>query len=72
MRFGNADAVQQEVRLYFNQPQQLLSIFTDLEDENLKLIQKCQEAEDKAEEVKKTTAEVSEARIFLSRFAKSG
>ena len=30
------------VGLFFLEPQQLLSIFTDLEDENLGLIQKCQ------------------------------
>ncbi len=44
--------------LYFKQPQQLLSIFTDLEDENLGLIESCQEAEDKLEAVKKANKEV--------------
>ena len=39
------------------EPQQLLSIFTDLEDENLGLIQKCQETEDAAEAVRKRTGE---------------
>ncbi len=47
-----------EVRLYFKEPQQLLSIFTDLEDENLKLIEHCQEAEDKLEEVREATQKV--------------
>ena len=43
--------------MFFREPQQLLSIFTDLEDENLGLIQKCQEAEDAAEAVKKRTGD---------------
>ena len=37
-----AAKLQEEVGLFFREPQQLLSIFTDLEDENLGLIQKCQ------------------------------
>jgi len=52
--------VTREVRLYFRDPRQLLSIFTDLEDENLKLIESCQEAEDKLEEVRANTKQVSE------------
>ena len=49
-----------EVKLYFREPSQLLSIFTDLEDENLKLIEQCQEAEDRLEEVRETTKKVTE------------
>ena len=45
------------VGLFFLEPQQLLSIFTDLEDENLGLIQKCQETEDAAEAVRKRTGD---------------
>ena len=52
--------VGEEVILYFNEPKQLLSIFTDLEDENLRLIEKCQEAEDKLDEVKKANRDTQE------------
>jgi hypothetical protein len=55
----------EEVVLYFREPQQLLSIFTDLEDENLGLIQKCQETEDKAEIVKKRTTEVKTQKTVI-------
>lgn len=55
--------IHREAKLYFSAPEQLLSIFTNLEEENLMLIQKCQEAEDKLEEVKTTTKDV---RIFFS------
>ena len=49
--------LQEDVGLFFCEPQQLLSIFTDLEDENLGLIQKCQETEDAAEAVRARTGE---------------
>ena len=49
--------LQEDVGLFFREPQQLLSIFTDLEDENLGLIQKCQETEDAAEAVRARTGE---------------
>lgn len=52
--------VGEEVILYFNEPKQLLSIFTDLEDENLRLIEMCQEAEDKLDEVKKANRDTQD------------
>ncbi len=58
--FPPSDSVGKEVKLYFREPSQLLSIFTDLEDENLKLIEQCQEAEDRLEEVRETTKKVME------------
>ena len=45
--------------LYFQKPKQLLSIFTDLEDENLKLIQECREAEGNLEKIRTSVREVS-------------
>ena len=54
-----SEKLRDAVVLFFREPHQLLSIFTDLEDENLRLIQECQEAEDKAEEVRKRTSSVS-------------
>ena len=50
--------IEQDVKMFFKKPKQLLTIFTDLEDENLRLIQKCQEAEEHLEEVKKNSKEV--------------
>ena len=51
------------VKIYFQQPQQLLSIFTDLEDENLKLIQECREAEGNLEKIRTSVREVSWMKI---------
>ena len=45
-------------KLYFQHPQQLLSIFTDLEDENLKLIQECREEEGNLEKIRTSVREV--------------
>ena len=47
------------MKIYFQQPQQLLSIFTDLEDENLKLIQECREEEGNLEKIRCSVREVS-------------
>ncbi|XP_069721996.1 cilia- and flagella-associated protein 100 [Phaenicophaeus curvirostris] len=41
----------EEPKLYFTDPQQLLSIFTEMEDENLSLIQKAQEVEERLAKV---------------------
>lgn len=49
--------------LYFQKPKQLLSIFTDLEDENLKLIQECREAEGNLEKIRTSVREVSWMKI---------
>jgi len=49
-----------EVTLYFQDPQELLSIFSDLEDENLALIQECREAESNLEKIRTIVREVSE------------
>ena len=52
------DKAKGEVKLYFQNPQQLLSIFADLEDENLSLIQECREAEGNLEKVRTSIQEV--------------
>ena len=41
-----------ELPMYFTRPQQLLDIFTQLEESNLFLIQNCQETEQQLEELK--------------------
>lgn len=41
-----------ELPMYFTKPQQLLDIFTQLEEQNLFLIQNCQETEEALEELK--------------------
>ena len=55
-----ADKAKGAVKLYFQHPQQLLSIFTDLEDENLKLIQECREEEGNLEKIRTSVREVSQ------------
>jgi hypothetical protein len=44
----------QEPELYFTDPQQLLDIFAELEEQNLSLIQNSQETEEALEELKQT------------------
>ncbi|XP_071486505.1 cilia- and flagella-associated protein 100-like [Diadema antillarum] len=44
----------EEPELYFSDPQQLLDIFADLEEQNLSLIQNSQETEESLEEIKQT------------------
>ena len=44
----------QEPQLYFSDPQQLLDIFAELEEQNLSLIQNSQETEEALEEMKQT------------------
>ncbi|KAI8612042.1 hypothetical protein BC830DRAFT_1138587 [Chytriomyces sp. MP71] len=51
-----------EAFLYFKTPQQLLDIFAELEENNLALIQNCQETEETLEELKQKIVE-TEARM---------
>lgn len=44
----------QEPELYFTDPQQLLSIFTEMEEENLSFIQNSQEIEESLDKVQHT------------------
>ncbi|XP_010159676.1 PREDICTED: coiled-coil domain-containing protein 38 [Eurypyga helias] len=56
----------EEPELYFTDPQQLLSVFTEMEDENLSFIQKSQEIEESLGEVQHafiTTHESTEKRL---------
>jgi hypothetical protein len=41
-----------EIELYFSDPQQLIAIFTELEEQNLSLIQNSQETEETLEDIK--------------------
>ena len=41
-----------EVELYFTDPHQLIAIFTELEEQNLSLIQNSQETEETLEDIK--------------------
>ena len=43
-----------DLELYFTDPQQLLDIFAELEEQNLSLIQNSQETEEALEEMKQT------------------
>ena len=52
------DKAKGEVKLFFQDPRQLLSIFTELENENLSLIQECREAEGNLEKIRNTVHEV--------------
>jgi hypothetical protein len=52
----------EEPLLYFKTPQQLLDIFAELEENNLALIQNCQETEETLEELKQKILE-TEARM---------
>lgn len=44
----------QEMDLFFTDPNQLLNIFQELEEQNLSLIQNSQETEEALEEMKQT------------------
>lgn len=46
-------------QLYFTSPQQLLDIFSELEEQNLSLIQNSQETEEALEEMKQTMRSTS-------------
>lgn len=45
--------------IYFTNPQQLLDIFSELEENNLSLIQSCQETEESLEELKTKIAQTA-------------
>ena len=60
------DKAKGEVKLFFQDPRQLLSIFTELENENLNLIQECREAEGNLEKIRNT---VHEVKIHLKYFS---
>ncbi|KAL0246006.1 hypothetical protein GEMRC1_007222 [Eukaryota sp. GEM-RC1] len=55
-----------EIPLYFDDPQQLLRIFSELEDRNLFLIQNCQEREEELEKIRTKFSEESQ-RIAAQR-----
>uniref|UniRef100_A0A1I8IMY7 DUF4200 domain-containing protein n=1 Tax=Macrostomum lignano TaxID=282301 RepID=A0A1I8IMY7_9PLAT len=44
----------EDLELYFSKPQELLQIFTELEESNLNLIQNCQESEETLEELRQS------------------
>merc|ERR1712179_762678 len=50
--FTDSDDSDEELELYFKDPQQLLDIFAELEEQNLSLIQNSQETEEALEEMK--------------------
>lgn len=51
--------------MFFVHPQQLLDIFSDLEENNLSLIQSCQETEETLDELKKKIEE-TEKRMYVT------
>ena len=58
LEFMSVDKAKGAVKLFFQDPRQLLSIFTELENENLSLIQDCREAEGNLEKIRTTVHEV--------------
>jgi galactokinase/mevalonate kinase-like predicted kinase len=57
----------QEPELYFTDPQQLLDIFAELEEQNLSLIQNSQETEEALEEMKQTVKS-TKAKMYDNSF----
>ncbi|NXT55529.1 CP100 protein, partial [Pluvianellus socialis] len=57
----------EEPELYFTDPQQLLSIFTEMEEENLSFIQNSQETEDSLDKVQHTFITTHESTMESSR-----
>ena len=53
-------SISQEPDLYFGDPQQLLDIFAELEEQNLSLIQNSQETEEALEELRQTIKQTQE------------
>lgn len=51
---SDADESDDEQELWFSDPQQLLDIFAELEEQNLSLIQNSQETEEALEEMRQT------------------
>ncbi|KAM5279689.1 cilia- and flagella-associated protein 100 [Ctenodactylus gundi] len=47
----NTDSEEEDLALYFTEPQQLLDVFTELEEQNLSLIQNTQEMEENLEDL---------------------
>jgi len=57
--------------LFFTDPQQLLDIFSELEEQNLSLIQNSQETEEALEEMKQTVKS-TKAKMYLYFILLSG
>lgn len=55
-----------EPTIYFKEPNQLLEIFSELEENNLALIQDCQETEEILEELRAKISETAEKMYPLS------
>ena len=58
--FTTSSQEDEELELYFKEPQQLLDIFGELEEQNLSLIQNSQETEEALEEMKLTYEQTKE------------
>jgi hypothetical protein len=59
----------QDPELFFTDPQQLLDIFSELEEQNLSLIQNSQETEEALEEMKQTVKNTKAKMYVLYRFS---
>ena len=62
---SNDFVCQDATELFFTDPQQLLDIFSELEEQNLSLIQNSQETEETLEEMRQTRA-VTEQKLYLT------
>jgi hypothetical protein len=60
------DLPEEEVPMYFTEPQQLMDIFSALEEQNLFLIQNSQETEHTLEELRHSFADTKVCRVSLS------
>lgn len=58
------DEEEEDLELYFSDPQQLLDIFLELEEQNLSLIQNSQDTEEALEEMKQT---INKTKIKMER-----
>jgi hypothetical protein len=68
---SNSDLASGDQSLFFQTPKQLLDIFAELEENNLALIQNCQETEETLEELKSKIVE-TDIRMYVSVFEFSG
>jgi hypothetical protein len=59
--YNDDSDIDEEAPLYFSNPQQLLDIFSELEENNLSLIQNCQEMEETLEELKQKTKDTEKS-----------
>ncbi len=68
----SSDEIDENPQLFFSSPQQLLDIFSELEEQNLSLIQNSQETEEALEEMKQTMRSTSAKMWVANNLGKKG